>query len=47
MLYGIGPIDPLAYGTGAALLLSVGLIAAYLPAFRASRIEPMRAMVGG
>ena len=47
VLYGIGPIDPLAYGTGAALLLSVGLIAAYLPAFRASRIEPMRAMVGG
>ena len=47
VLYGIGPIDPLAYGIGAALLLSVGLIAAYLPAFRASRIEPMRAMVGG
>ena len=47
VLYGIGPIDPVAYGTGAALLLGVGLVAAYLPAFRASRIEPMRAMVGG
>jgi predicted permease len=44
VLYGIGPIDPLAYGTGAVLLLSVGLLAAYLPAFRASRIEPMRAI---
>jgi len=47
VLYGIGPVDPLAYGTGAALLLSVGLVAAYLPAFRASRIEPMRALAGG
>jgi ABC-type antimicrobial peptide transport system permease subunit len=47
VLYGIGPIDPLAYGIGAALLVSVGLIAAYFPAFRASRIEPMRAMAGG
>jgi ABC-type antimicrobial peptide transport system permease subunit len=47
VLHGIGPLDPLAYGTGAALLLGVGLIAAYLPAFRASRIEPMRAIAGG
>jgi predicted permease len=47
VLYGIGPADPLAYGIGTALLLSVGLVAAYLPAFRASRIEPMRAIAGG
>jgi ABC-type antimicrobial peptide transport system permease subunit len=47
VLYGVGPADPLAYGTGVALLLTVGLAAAYLPAFRASRIEPMRAIAGG
>ena len=47
VLYGIGPADPLAYVIGTALLLSVGLVAAYLPAFRASRIEPMRAIAGG
>jgi predicted permease len=46
VLHGIGAFDPLAYGTGAALLLGVGLVAAYLPAFRASRIEPMRAIAG-
>jgi len=34
VLHGIGPADPLAYGTGVALLLSVALVAAYLPAFR-------------
>ena len=47
LLHGIGPVDAIAYGAGGALLLSVGLIAAYLPAFRASRIEPMRALAGG
>ena len=41
------PVDPVAYGAGGALLLGVGLVAAYLPAFRASRIEPMRALAGG
>ena len=46
VLYGVGPVDPLAYGAGAGLLLTVGLIAAYLPALRASRIEPMRAIGG-
>jgi len=47
VLFGIGPVDPVAYGVGTALLLVVGLLAAYLPAFRASRIEPMRAIAGG
>jgi predicted permease len=46
-LHGIGPVDPVAYGAGGALLLGVALVAAYLPAFRASRIEPMRAIAGG
>jgi predicted permease len=46
VLYGIGPVDPLAYGAAGVLLLGVGLVAAYLPAFRASRIEPMRAIAG-
>jgi predicted permease len=44
LLYGIGPLDPLAYGAGAALLAVVALLAAYIPALRASRIEPMRAI---
>ena len=43
-LYGVGPVDPAAYVAGATLLVTVGLLAAYLPAFRASRIEPMIAI---
>ena len=33
VLYGVGPADPLAYGTGAALLLSVGLVPPISPRF--------------
>ncbi len=43
-LYGVGPLDPIAYVTAATLLITVGLVAAYLPALRASRIEPMTAI---
>ncbi len=44
MLYGVGPVDPVAYASGALLLIGVGLFAAYVPARRASRIEPMVAI---
>jgi predicted lysophospholipase L1 biosynthesis ABC-type transport system permease subunit len=44
MLYEIPPRDPTAYGAGAILLVAVSLLAAFLPARRASRIEPMVAL---
>jgi putative ABC transport system permease protein len=44
MLYGIGPIDPLAYTGAAVLLVAVGLCAALFPAIRAARIDPMTAI---
>jgi predicted permease len=44
MLYEIPPVDPIAYGVGGILLIVVGLLAAFLPARRASRIEPMVAL---
>ncbi|HET8549877.1 MAG TPA: ABC transporter permease [Bryobacteraceae bacterium] len=44
LLYGIEPADPLAFaGVVASLLLASGL-ACYLPARRASRLDPMRAL---
>jgi ABC-type antimicrobial peptide transport system permease subunit len=39
-LYGVGRVDPVSYVAGATLLVTVGLFAACIPAFRASRIEP-------
>jgi ABC-type antimicrobial peptide transport system permease subunit len=44
LLHGIGPLDPLAYSAGTALLVVVGLLAAFIPAVRASRIAPIVAM---
>lgn len=44
LLYGVRPLDATAYLTSAALLVLVGGIAAFLPAHRASRIDPMVAL---
>jgi ABC-type antimicrobial peptide transport system permease subunit len=44
MLYGLGNTDVLTVGGTALLLLSVSLIAAFAPARRASRIDPIRAL---
>lgn len=39
-LYGVGTADPLALTGATAILLAAGLLAAYIPARRASRIDP-------
>jgi ABC-type antimicrobial peptide transport system permease subunit len=36
--------DPIVYGGTAVLLLSLGLFAAFVPARRAARVDPMVAL---
>jgi ABC-type antimicrobial peptide transport system permease subunit len=44
MLYGTQPTDASTYAGMAVLLVVVALVAGYLPAWRASRINPMVAL---
>ena len=44
MLYGTQPLDPATFAAVAATILSVAALACLFPAWRASRINPMRAL---
>jgi len=44
LLFGTSPMDPVTFATMILLLSAVALIAGYVPARRASRIDPMIAL---
>jgi predicted permease len=44
LLYGVSPTDPLAFAAMVALLLLISAMAGYVPARRASRIDPLVAL---
>jgi ABC-type antimicrobial peptide transport system permease subunit len=44
MLYGVRPRDPIAIGGAVLLLMLAALLAAFIPALRASRVDPALAL---
>jgi putative ABC transport system permease protein len=44
LLFGLPPGDPATIAAVTALLFATGVVASYLPARRAARIDPMKAL---
>jgi putative ABC transport system permease protein len=41
LLYEVRALDPLTFAVASALMIGIGLLASYVPARRASRVDPM------
>ena len=44
LLFNVRPTDPAVYGAVSFVLIAVALLASYLPARRAARIDPLIAL---
>ena len=44
LLFGVKPVDPLAFAAMSIMMIGVGMLASYVPARRASGVNPMESL---
>jgi ABC-type lipoprotein release transport system permease subunit len=44
LLYGVQPLDPVAFGLVPLVLAAVGILSTWIPARRASMVSPVKAL---
>jgi ABC-type antimicrobial peptide transport system permease subunit len=44
LLFGVGRIDPMAFAGMSIVMLAVAMLASYIPARRATRLDPLSAL---
>jgi len=41
LLFDVSPLDPIAIALAATSMLAIGLVAGFVPAYRAARVNPI------
>jgi len=44
LLFGVKPVDPIAFAAMSLMMIATGVLASYMPARRASSVDPMEAL---
>jgi len=44
LLFGVGPLDPVTYAVVTLMLIAVAMLAAYVPARRSTRVDPVEVL---
>ena len=44
LLYGISALDPVVFAATSIMMIGIGMLASYMPARRASRVDPIESL---